>query len=173
MVWWQEVKMPMSGGQPQDPTNDNTPKIIFTPGNHYSRRGIVDHNKALWGSWTVIGNQGHKFWFGGDTAYSDVFKQIGKRYGPFDMSAIPIGAYNPRETMKFVHVNPEEAVKIHQDIQSKLSFGIHWGTFKLTLEHFMEPKKIINQLTTADVNLAPFKTPNIGETIEANSSPKN
>ena len=71
-------------------------RIVFTPGNHFSRRGLLDHNKALWGSWLVIGSKGSKFWFGGDTAYSDVFKQIGKRFGPIDLSAIPIGAYNPR-----------------------------------------------------------------------------
>ena len=56
--------------------------------------------------------QGSKFWFGGDTAYSDVFEQIGRRFGPFNLSAIPIGAYNPRKTMRFVHVNPEEAVQV-------------------------------------------------------------
>ena len=90
----------------------------------------------------VIGSKGNKFWFGGDTAYSDVFKQIGQKFGPIDISAIPIGAYNPRPTMKFVHVDPDEAVKIHYDLKSKMSFGIHWATFKLTLEHYMEPKQI-------------------------------
>ena len=85
--------MPMVGGQPQNEVQNETEaaRIIYTPGNHFSRRGLMDENKALWGSWTVIGSKGHKFWFGGDTAYSDVFKQIGKRYGPFDLSAIPIG----------------------------------------------------------------------------------
>jgi len=78
-------------------------------------------------------SKGTKFWFGGDTAYSDVFKQIGKKFGPIDLSAIPIGAYNPRPTMKSMHVDPEEAIKIHYDLKSKMSFGIHWAAFKLTL----------------------------------------
>ena len=93
MVWWQSKVMPMVGGQPQNEVQNETEaaRIIYTPGNHFSRRGLMDGYKALWGSWTVIGSKGHKFWFGGDTAYSDVFKQIGKRYGPFDLSAIPIG----------------------------------------------------------------------------------
>ena len=78
-----------------------------------------------------------------------------------------IGAYNPRETMKFVHVNPEEALKIHKDLNSKMSFGIHWATFKLTLENYMEPKNKILELTTDQKdNLAPFLVPNIGETVE-------
>ena len=80
---------------------------------------------------------------------------------------LQIGAYNPRETMKFVHVNPEEALKIHQDLKSKMSFGIHWATFKLTLEDYMEPKNKILELTKYDQkeNLAPFLVPNIGETV--------
>ena len=91
MVWWQSKIMPMSAGKPQNCDLENPAKIIYTPANHFSRRTLLDDKKALWGSWTVIGSKGHKFWFGGDTGYSDVFKQIGRRYGPFDLSAIPIG----------------------------------------------------------------------------------
>ena len=84
LVWWQNVSI-----------SDGT-SMIYTPGNHFSKRTLTDTNKALWGSWLVIGKNGSKFWFGGDTAYADVFKQIGDKYGPIDISAIPIGAYNPR-----------------------------------------------------------------------------
>ncbi len=170
MVWWQEVVMPRSGGQVQNINGKSLAKIVFTPSNHWSRRGANDENVALWGSWTVIGKNGGKFWFGGDTAYSDVFKQIGQKYGPIDLAAIPIGAYNPRSTMKFVHVNPEEAVKIHDDLKSKTSFGIHWGTFKLTNEYYMEPKnKILEMVKKAkdDRRELNFKVPHHGETIEA------
>jgi L-ascorbate metabolism protein UlaG (beta-lactamase superfamily) len=54
---------------------------------------LLDRNKVLWGSWAVIGakENGGRFWFGGDTAYCDVFEQIGRRLGPFDIAAIPIG----------------------------------------------------------------------------------
>ena len=82
MTWWSEAKHIF---------DKNCAKIIYTPANHHSRRTLFDYQKALWGSWVIIGANGSKFWFGGDTAYSDVFQQIGKRYGPFDLSAIPIG----------------------------------------------------------------------------------
>lgn len=36
--------------------------------------------------------------------------------------------------MKYQHINPEEAVKLHIDIKSKRSLAIHWGTFSLANE---------------------------------------
>jgi len=95
LTWWQEKRLP---GHPNV-------TLALTPSNHWGRRGPMDENKALWGSWAIMGPK-HRFWFGGDTGYSDGFTQIGRRYGPFDLSAIPIGAYEPRWFMKFVHVNP-------------------------------------------------------------------
>ncbi len=96
LTWWQEANLPG--------TDVN---FVLTPSNHWGRRGLFDENKALWGSWAVIGPK-NRFWFGGDTAYSDVFKQIGKKFGPFNLAAIPIGAFEPRWFMKHVHVNPSK-----------------------------------------------------------------
>lgn len=77
--------------------------------------GPSDRRKTLWCGWAVTG-AAHRFWFAGDTGYCGVFKEIGQKYGPFDLSAIPIGAYNPRWFLKPQHVNPDEAVQIHQVI---------------------------------------------------------
>ena len=168
MVWWEEAKL-----KPDD-TRLNQTRIVFTPTNHWGRRGVFDENKALWGSWAIIGKEGNKFWFGGDTGYSDVFKQIGRRFGPFQLSAIPIGAYNPRDIMKYVHVNTDEAVKIHEDIHSEKSLGIHWGTFKLTYEFYLEPRTLIENRVAEKGKLADdatdalqFYTVQIGETLHA------
>ena len=69
--------------------------------------------------------------------------------------------------MKYDHVNPDEAIRIHQDLKSKVSFGIHWGTFKLTLESYMEPKiKILQLVEEAQPNITKFLVPGIGETVE-------
>ena len=68
--------------------------------------------------------------------------------------------------MKYDHINPEEAVLIHQDLNSKLSFGIHWGTFKLTLESYMEPKVKLLELMQNQPNLPEFVVLGIGETIK-------
>ena len=81
-----------SGSQSQKTTSL---KFVFAPAQHWCTRTLRDENKRLWGSWIVIG-PGHRIYFAGDTGYCGVFKQIGKLYGPFDLAAIPIGAYRPR-----------------------------------------------------------------------------
>lgn len=156
MVWWQEEPLP-----------GTNVTMAFTPNNHWSRRGLMDENDDLWGSWSVLGPK-HKFWFGGDTGYCNGFAQIGQKYGPFDLSAIPIGAYYPRWFMKWVHVDPSEAISMHKDLRSKKSLGIHWGTFKLTKEYYLEPKEAIQELALQDplVGEEAFLTVNIGDTLE-------
>ncbi len=121
--------------------------FTLTPTQHWSGRGLFDRYETLWGSWAIqFAKADTRLWFGGDTGYNDIqFKQIGDRYGPFDLSFIPIGAYEPRWFMKTAHVNPVEAVKIHQDIKSESSIGIHWGTFVLTSEEVDEPPKILKK----------------------------
>ncbi len=141
-------------------------EIVFTPTKHWTSRTPFDKNTSLWGSYAVIGSQS-RFFFTGDSAYCSVFKTVGEYYGPFDIAAIPIGAYTPRWFMKDVHCNPEEAVKIHKDLRSKRSCAIHWGTFPLTAEDPIEPAfelaRIRNMLK---MEANSFFTMGIGETIK-------
>ena len=107
--------------------------FVFTPAQHWSKRTLTDDNKSLWGSWVVKGPR-FRFFFTGDTGFCDVFKQIGSIYGPFDVSAIPIGSYEPRRYMKYQHIDPAEAIQLHKDLRSKFSVAIHWGTFAFSDE---------------------------------------
>lgn len=107
--------------------------ITSVPAVHFSRRGMFDFNKVLWGGY-VLQAAGRKLYFAGDTGLGAVFKEIGKRFGPIHTALIPIGAYEPRSIMKPSHVTPEEAVQLAQDIGAQTLVGMHWGTIVLTDE---------------------------------------
>ncbi|KAK1789460.1 hypothetical protein P4O66_015374 [Electrophorus voltai] len=126
--WWEENGIP----------GHEDVMFVCTPAQHWCKRTPMDDNRVLWASWSVLGPN-NRFFFAGDTGYCPVFAEIGKCFGPFDLAAIPIGAYLPRDIMKAQHVDPEEAVQIHIDIQAKNSLAIHWGTFALSYEYYLEP----------------------------------
>jgi len=114
-------------------------EFTFVPVQHWSKRTLLDENLSLWGGW-VVRDPGFSFFFAGDTGYSMDFSDIGKRFGGFDLAAIPIGAYAPRWFMRVQHLDPAEAVRVHRDVRARQSLGIHWGTFYgLTDENLYEP----------------------------------
>ncbi|MEM7219581.1 MAG: MBL fold metallo-hydrolase [Pseudomonadota bacterium] len=123
--WWQSISV-----------RDGF-SITTLPAVHFSGRGLFDRNRTLWASFAIETPQ-TRVWFGGDTGYGEVFKEIGTRAGPFDMALVPIGAYAPRSVMRPVHVNPEEAVQILNDIGARRAIGMHWGTIMLTTEPAFE-----------------------------------
>ena len=140
-------------------------KYHAVPVQHWSRRGLLDTNEMLWCGW-VVEAPNKRLFFAGDTGYSDDFKDIGKRFGQMDLSLIPIGAYAPRWFMKDMHCNPEEAVQIHLDVNSKQSIGMHWGTFlDLTDEPLDEPPVILGKvLKEKNLQNESFATMKHGET---------
>ena len=133
--------------------------IAATPAQHFSGRGINDRNKTLWASW-VIQTPFHNLFFSGDSGYFGGFKQIGEKYGPFDMTFIECGAYG--EGWPKVHMFPEQTVQAHLDLKGDVLHPIHWGTFNLALHPWYEP---MERLTAAahskNVKIA---TPIVGET---------
>ena len=108
------------------------------PARHWSSRGLTDARVALWASWAVIGPDRH-FYFGGDTGWFEGFARIGQALGPFDLAALPIGAYEPAAMMRPVHLDPEEAAAAARELRADRALGIHFGTFELTTEPFDEP----------------------------------
>ncbi len=114
--------------------------LTCLPAQHFSNRTFWDRNRRLWSGWAVAG-QGKRFFFAGDTGYYDVFKEIGNRLGPFDLAAIPIGAYAPAAIMKSGHTTPEEALQLFEDVRGRRFVSIHWGTFDLAEEPIEEPPK--------------------------------
>ena len=133
MDWYDEIKV-----------NDDL-KVIFLPAVHWSKRSLTDTNKTLWGNF-LIEYKEKKILFASDTGYGNIYKELGKKYGPIDVTFINIGAYNfypmmPIKDKSTYHTSPEEALNIGKDLKSKKMIGMHWGTVVLSLEPIMEPPK--------------------------------
>lgn len=152
--WWQSDQQSMPEAE-----------VFCLPAQHFSGRGATDRNATLWCSW-LLDIAGYRFYFAGDTGYASLFADIGALFAPIDLALIPIGAYDPRWFMAPVHVAPEEAVRIHQDIGAQLSVAMHWGTFVLTSESMDEPPRRLRQaLADAGLTEQQFRLLQHGEMI--------
>lgn len=114
--------------------------LTYTPAQHFSARTATDSFRSLWGGFMITTEQNKNIYFTGDAGYSKHFKDIFNKFKNIHLSFIPIGAYEPRSFMKDAHMNPEEAVQAHLDLNSQISIGKHFGTFPLTDEGVDEPK---------------------------------
>lgn len=122
--------------------------VTLTPARHFSARTLWNRNKILWGSW-LMQSHNRKIYFAGDTGYGMHFRQIGDRFGPIDVSLIPIGAYNPEWFMGSVHINPRQVIQAHLDLKSVRTIAMHWGTFILTDEPVDEPPRLFKEAAAA------------------------
>ena len=127
-------------------------EFTFTPVQHWSKRGLFDRNRSLWGGWHIKHND-YSIFHAGDTGYSNDFVQTRLRLGAPKYAFIPIGAYDPEWFMSDSHVNPEEAVQIMLDLEAEKGFGMHWATFTLTDENTIEPKIRLENATMKLDNL--------------------
>ena len=149
--WWESEEMGEVG-------------FHFVPAQHWSKRTPFDTNQSLWGGWLAEAPE-FRFHFCGDTGYSRDFEDIHQRFGAVDLSALPIGAYDPRWFMGPQHVDPEEAVRIFLDLQARYAAGMHWGTFKLTDEPIQEPpRRLAEALAAYDISPERFFLMKFGET---------
>ena len=152
--WWESYQQPGI-------------RLTAVPAQHWSKRTPFSTNTTLWAGW-AIRSSSFSFYFCGDSGYyQPMFQEIGARLGPFDLAAIPIGAYEPRWFMKSKHLNPEEALKVHQDIRAGTSIAIHWGTFILTDEPLDEPpQRLRKALQESQTPAHEFLVLRHGETVQ-------
>lgn len=122
-------------------------ELIATPSQHFSGRGLSDKDKTLWASW-VIRSEQQKLFFSGDSGYFSGFVEIGRRYGPFDLTMIETGAYNELWSEIHMHaqesVHPQESVQAHVDLQGRVMIPVHNGTFDLALHDWNEPMQLVS-----------------------------
>ena len=135
-------------------------RFVATPAQHFSGRGVHDGDATLWASWVIL-HERFRLFFSGDSGYFDGFKAIGDSYGPFDMTFMETGAYDPRWT--YVHMLPEQTLQAHRDLRGKWLLPIHNGTFDLAMHHWSDPFEQISQLA-ARQQIA-VCTPHMGERV--------
>jgi len=129
--WWEETEIAAEGG---------AVRVTCAPAQHWTRRRLKETNERLWASFALRLPDGRRIYFGGDSGYFRGYAEIGARLGPFDLSLLPVGAYDPRWFMAPAHMNPEEAVRAFRDLGGRGTLvPMHWGTFRLTDEDPLEP----------------------------------
>lgn len=150
--WWDEI------------TFDNI-KLVCAPARHFSGRSMTDRDCSLWCSWLILGQE-TKVFFSGDSGYAPHFKEIGDKYGPFDLTLMECGQYDPRWSA--IHMLPEETVQAHIDVKGELLLPVHWGAFTLSLHEWSDPiERVTKEAKRLGVNIA---TPQIGESITLKST---
>ncbi|ANS75319.1 hypothetical protein AWM70_12465 [Paenibacillus yonginensis] len=135
-------------------------RLACTPARHFSGRGLANRDGTLWCSW-VIASPERKVFFSGDSGYGTHFKQIGEKYGPFDLALMECGQYDPR--WSDIHMLPEQTVQAHMDVQGGVLVPIHWGAFTLSLHDWNDPVRRAN--AEAQRQGVPIATPKIGEPV--------
>ncbi|WP_280234873.1 MBL fold metallo-hydrolase [Nocardia cyriacigeorgica] len=144
--------------------------ITCVEARHFSGRGLI-RNTTLWASWSLAGPT-RRAYFGGDTGYTKAFADAGTTLGPFDLTLLPIGAYDERWTD--VHMNPEEAVRAHADLcvgdpGHGLLVPIHWATFNLAFHGWSEPvQRMVAAARAAGTTVA---VPRPGERLDPDDLP--
>ena len=147
MDWWQTNKL------------GDGMYLTATPARHFSGRGLKRF-KTLWSSF-VLKTRKHNLYLGGDSGYDSHFKEIGEKYGPFDIAILESGQYNT--AWPLIHMMPEETVQAAVDLKTKLLLPVHWSKFMLSMHAWNEPVKRVLE-KAGQLNLK-VTTPMIGEPV--------
>lgn len=133
-------------------------EIIATPSRHFSGRGLRDRNSTLWASYVFKGPR-HRAFYSADGGYDARFKEIGQRFGPFDLTMMEMGAFDAR--WPDVHMFPEESITAHTELGGAYLLPVHWGVYDLAFHRWDAPARLATQhAQEKDVRLL---TPKMGE----------
>lgn len=158
MDWWDKVRLPTQATGTYD--------VVCVPAMHWLGRKVIDLNVSLWGSFLIQRNGKSVLFHAGDTGYvEELFRGLGRMFGPVTLSMLPIGQYCPQWHQKPRHILPEEAVCVASHMKSKHMMGVHFGTFKLSLEPILEPKTKLLRAARAMKN-ENYRAPEFGKTYE-------
>jgi L-ascorbate metabolism protein UlaG (beta-lactamase superfamily) len=133
--------------------------LTTAPARHFSGRGIK-RGQTLWSSF-ILRTKEHNLYLGGDSGYDAHFKEIGNRYGPFDLAILEAGQYNTMWPL--IHMMPEETVQAAVDLKAKALLPVHWGKFRLSMHAWKDP--VTRVLAKAEEVNMKVLTPKIGQPI--------
>lgn len=147
---------------------DGKADLWLTPSQHWSRRGLYDINRDLWGGFFLKTKDGQSLYYTGDSGFhTDLFEDIFKRHGSPEIALLPIGAYEPRWFMKYAHMNPEDAVNVYKILKPKRAMAFHFETFPMTDEGFIAPRITLeHELVKANIGGQDFIAPYPGDVLE-------
>lgn len=152
--WWQEIEF-------------KSLKLVCTPAQHFSGRKMGNQPSTLWSSW-VIQSENENIFFSGDGGYAEHFKEIGKKYGEFDLALMECGQYN--KLWHEIHCLPEETAQAGIDVRAKRIIPIHWAGFKLALHEWTDPIERVSK-KAKELGL-PIIAPRIGEIMVVSDTTK-
>lgn len=161
--WWRSASLASARGELG---------VHALPARHWSQRNAFGGGHRSWASWAITTPGGGRVYFGGDSAYFSGYGAIGRALGPFHLTILPIGAYEPRWFMAGAHMNPEEAVRAHLDLGGEGAFlGVHWGGFRLTDEDPLEPPaRTLDAWRAAGLDEADLHGAALGRTVRVRGS---
>ena len=139
-------------------------KITSVPAQHFSARSLWSRNSSHWCGWVVSGV--NNFYYSGDTGYFHGFREIGVKFRPIDLAALPIGSYCPQRVMRQHHLKPEEAIDVFKEVHGRKLVALHWGTFNLTYEPYNEPaERLKTEAHARGYNSDKINILRVGQTI--------
>jgi L-ascorbate metabolism protein UlaG (beta-lactamase superfamily) len=105
-------------------------KVTACEVRHWGARTFYDQHRGFAGF--VFESGKRRVLFGGDTAYHEKFRSIGK----VDLAILGIGAYNP---FVYMHATPEQAYEMANHVRADHMIPMHHSTFRLSREPMNEP----------------------------------
>jgi L-ascorbate metabolism protein UlaG (beta-lactamase superfamily) len=111
--------------------------VTALPARHFSGRSLFNRFQTLWASFVLAGPN-HHVYYGADSGEWFGFEEIGEKYGPFDLTMLEIGAYDP--AWAGIHMGPDGAVRSFRALGGGgMLMPIHWGLFDLALHYWTQP----------------------------------
>ena len=161
--WSKNLSIEMAGWYQQYETHSGI-SIYYLPSRHWSKRGLTDENKRLWGAF-LIQSKDKTIYFSGDTGYGNHFKEVKELFSTITVAIMGVGAYKPEWFMHPNHASPHDAVRGFHDMEAEIFIPMHYGTFDISDEPVGEPFRILQAFEKQNKIKGTLKPLQLGESF--------